>query len=165
MRLHACFWDYSASTRNAQIGATRRMDYSRSLLVSQAVDPMLPMAGLAGHFVSLNTHKGVQACYKSSSGKGKTLGAGPVFPLVNGFGPNEGMHRRLVLLQAYEARRGKVVQVRHGHWKDEFAGMRGTIQERWGNSEHAAVEVLLENGSSELFWLADLSEVDERVTV
>jgi hypothetical protein len=68
-------------------------------------------------------------------------------------------------LQAYEARRGKEVQVRHGHWKDEFAGMRGTIQERWGNSEHAAVEVLLEDGSSELFWLADLSEVDWRISV
>jgi hypothetical protein len=71
----------------------------------------------------------------------------------------------LVLLQAYEARRGKAVQVRHGHWKDAFAGMRGTIQERWGTSEHAAVEVLLEDGSSELFWLADLSEVDGRITV
>jgi hypothetical protein len=70
-----------------------------------------------------------------------------------------------LLLQAYEARRGKVVRVRHGHWKDEFAGMRGTIQERWGNSEHAAVEVLLEDGRSELFWLADLSEVDWRISV
>jgi len=58
-----------------------------------------------------------------------------------------------------------VVRVRHGHWKDGFAGMRGTIQGRWGNSEHAAVEVLLEDGSSELFWLADLSEMDERITV
>jgi hypothetical protein len=75
------------------------------------------------------------------------------------------MHGRLLLLQAYEARRGKVVQVRHGHWKDDFAGMRGIIQERWGNSEHAAVDVLLENGSSELFWLANLSEVGERITV
>jgi hypothetical protein len=43
--------------------------------------------------------------------------------------------------------------------------MRGTIQERWGNSEHAAVEVLLEDGSSELFWLADLSELDWRISV
>jgi hypothetical protein len=43
--------------------------------------------------------------------------------------------------------------------------MRGTIQERRGNSEHAAVEVLLEDGSTELFWLADLSEVDEPITV
>ena len=68
-------------------------------------------------------------------------------------------------MQAHEARRGNVVPVRHGHRKDEFAGMRGTIQERWGNSEHAAVEVLLEDGNSELFWLADLPEVDERITV
>lgn len=68
-------------------------------------------------------------------------------------------------MQAYEARRGKVVRVRRGHWKGEFAGMRGTIQERWGNSEHAAVEVLLEDGSSELFWLADLSEVDRHLSV
>jgi hypothetical protein len=91
----------------------------------------------------------------------RRLGSGPVFPQVDGSGPDEGIHRRLLLLQAYEARRGKVVYVRQGHWKDEFAGMRGTIQERWGNSEHAAVEVLLEDGSTELFWLADLSEVDE----
>jgi hypothetical protein len=93
------------------------------------------------------------------------LGSGPIFSLMNGAGPNEVMHRRLVLLQAYEARRGKVVQVRNGHWKDEFAGMRGTIQERWGDSEHAAVEVLLVDGRSELFWLPDLSEVDEPITV
>jgi hypothetical protein len=55
--------------------------------------------------------------------------------------------------------------VRRGHWKAELAGMRGTILERRGNSEHAAVEVLLEDGSTELFWLADLSEVDEPITV
>ena len=75
------------------------------------------------------------------------------------------MHGRSLSLQAYEARRGRVVQVRLGHWKDDLAGMRGTIQERWGNSENAAVEVLLEDGSSELFWLADLDEADERKTV
>jgi hypothetical protein len=92
------------------------------------------------------------------------LGPGPVFPLVNGSGPNELMHGRLLYLQAYEARRGRVVQVRQDNWKDDLAGMRGTIQDRWGNSEHAAVEVLLEDGSSELFWLADLAEVDERIT-
>ena len=57
------------------------------------------------------------------------------------------------------------MQVRYVHWKGEFAGMHGTIQECWGNSEHAAVEVLLEDGGSQLFWLADLSEVDEHITV
>ena len=41
MQLHACFWDYSAFTR-AHIGATRRMDYSRSFLASRAFDPCFP---------------------------------------------------------------------------------------------------------------------------
>jgi hypothetical protein len=63
-------------------------------------------------------------------------------------------------LQADEARRGTVVRVREGHWKNDFAGMRGTVQNLWGQSEHAAVDVLLEDGRSELFWLADLDVVD-----
>ena len=71
-----------------------------------------------------------------------------------------GEYRRLKLLQAYEARRGTVVRVREGHWKSQFAGMRGTVQNLWGQSEHAAVDVLLEDGRSELFWLPDLAVVD-----
>ena len=74
-------------------------------------------------------------------------------------------YRRLKLLQAYEARRGTVVRVREGHWKSKFAGMRGTIQRCWGNSEHAAVDILLEDGRSELFWLPDLAVVDEDIAV
>jgi hypothetical protein len=69
------------------------------------------------------------------------------------------------LLEAYEARRGTVVRVREGHWKAEFAGMYGTIQACWGQSEHAAVDVLLEGGRSELFWLPDLAAVDEDIAV
>jgi len=73
--------------------------------------------------------------------------------------------RRLKLLQAYEARRGTVVRVRDGHWKSEFAGMRGTVQNLWGQSEHAAVDVLLEDGRSELFWLSDLAGAYEDIAV
>jgi hypothetical protein len=64
-------------------------------------------------------------------------------------------------MQAYEARRGTMVRVADGHWKDQFAGMRGTVQNLWGQSENVAVDVLLEDGRSELFWLPDLSLVDE----
>ena len=39
--------------------------------------------------------------------------------------------------------------------------MSGTIQKCWGNSEHAAVDVLLEDGRLELFWLPDLSAVND----
>jgi hypothetical protein len=68
-------------------------------------------------------------------------------------------------LQANEARRGTVVRVREDHRKSQFAGMRGTVHNCWGDSEHAAVDVLLEDGRSELFWLPDLSVVDEDVAV
>jgi len=53
-----------------------------------------------------------------------------------------------------------VVRVRDRHWKSQFAGMSGTVQNLWGQSEHAAVDVLLEDGRSELFRLTDLSVVD-----
>jgi hypothetical protein len=72
----------------------------------------------------------------------------------------QGEYRRLRHLQTYEARRGTVVRVREGHWKSQFAGMRGTVQNLWGQSDHAAVDVLLEDGRSELFWLPDLAVVD-----
>ena len=68
-------------------------------------------------------------------------------------------------MQAYEARRGTVVRVREGHWKNEFAGMSGTVQHLWGSSEHAAVDVLLEDGRSESFWPTDLSVVDGDIAV
>jgi hypothetical protein len=58
-----------------------------------------------------------------------------------------------------------VVRVREGHWKSQFAGMTGTVQNCWGKSEHAAVDVLLEDGCSELFWLTDLSVVDGDIAV
>ena len=68
-------------------------------------------------------------------------------------------------MQAFEAHRGTVVRVREGHWKSQFAGMSGTVQNLWGQSEHAAVDVLLEDGRSELFWLSDLSVLDEDIAV
>ena len=64
-----------------------------------------------------------------------------------------------------EARRGTVVRVREGHWKTEFAGMLGTIQDCWGRSEHAAVDVLMEDGRLELFWLPNLDAAAEDVAV
>ena len=69
------------------------------------------------------------------------------------------------LVKWYEARRGTLVRVREGHWKHEFAGMLGTIQRCWGQSEHASVDVLLEDRRSELFWLPDLEVADEAIAV
>ena len=68
-------------------------------------------------------------------------------------------------LEAHEARRGTVVRLREGHWKTEFGGMLGTVQACWGNSEHAAVDVLMEDGRFELFWLLNLDTVEEDIAV
>ncbi len=68
-------------------------------------------------------------------------------------------------MEWYEARRGTQVRVREGHWKADFAGMLGTIQHCWGQSEHAAVDVLLEDGRSELFRITDLDASDEAVAI
>lgn len=50
-------------------------------------------------------------------------------------------------------------------WKADFAGMLGTIQHCWGQSEHAVVDVLLEDRRSELFWITDLDVADEAIAV
>jgi hypothetical protein len=68
-------------------------------------------------------------------------------------------------MEWYEARRGTLVRVREGHWKSDFAGMLGTIQHCSGQSEHATVDVLLEDRRSELFWLTDLEVADEAIAV
>lgn len=68
-------------------------------------------------------------------------------------------------MERYEARPGTVVRVREGHWKADLAGMLGTVQQCWGGSEHAAVDVLMEDGRVELFWLPNLGVVEEDVTV
>ncbi len=69
------------------------------------------------------------------------------------------------ILEPCEVRRGALVRVRDGHWKSEFSGMLGTIQKCSGQSEHALVEFLMENGRSELFWLSDLEMADRAVAV
>jgi hypothetical protein len=66
-------------------------------------------------------------------------------------------------LEAHQACRGTLVRVREGHWKTEFAGMLGTVEDCWGQSAYAAVDVRLEDGRSELFWLSSLDVVDEEV--
>ena len=91
--------------------------------------------------------------------KGKATGVGQ---RVRPRGPtNAGVK----LIDWHEARRGTVVRVREGHWKTEFAGMLGTIQECWGRSEHAAVDLLMEDGRQELFWLPNLDAAEEDVAV
>jgi hypothetical protein len=90
-------------------------------------------------------------------GERSGLGAHPLAP--------SGDYGEARILEPYDARRGTLVRVREGHWKSEFAGMLGTVQKCSGQSEHAVVDVLLEDRRSELFWLSDLEVVDRAVAV
>jgi hypothetical protein len=42
----------------------------------------------------------------------------------------------------------------------EFWGMMGTIRGTWGHPEHLALDILLDDGRSQLFWHYDLELVD-----
>lgn len=68
-------------------------------------------------------------------------------------------------IEAHEARKGTAVRVREDHWKTEFSGKLGTVRDRWGDSDHAAVDVLMEDGRLELFWLPSLDVVDRDIAV
>ena len=98
-------------------------------------------------------------CYTACRVKGKTVEVGRRVPAS--IEEIQGEYS----VQSHEARRGTVVRVREGHWKTDFAGMLGTVQKCWGQSEHAAVDVLMEDGRLELFWLPNLDAVDQDIAV
>jgi hypothetical protein len=54
---------------------------------------------------------------------------------------------------------GMLVRVKEKHWKTQFGGMLGTVEHRWGNPDHPALDVRLEDGLLVLFWFHELDEV------
>ena len=40
--------------------------------------------------------------------------------------------------------------------------MEATIEKRWGNLNYTALDVMLDDGGSELFWHHELEEIAER---
>ena len=61
-------------------------------------------------------------------------------------------------MRSQEVRRGTTVKVREGHRRPELRGLLGTVAQRWGNSDCAALLVRLEDGRYELFWRRELEE-------
>jgi hypothetical protein len=59
----------------------------------------------------------------------------------------------------HEVRPGMKVQVKEGHWKTQFVGMSGVIEQRWGHPDLPALDVRLEDGRLELFWSYELDKV------
>jgi hypothetical protein len=60
------------------------------------------------------------------------------------------------------ARIGKRVRIRQDHRSVPLRGMVGTIEKRWGNPDYVALDVMLDDGGSELFWHHELEEIAER---
>jgi hypothetical protein len=44
----------------------------------------------------------------------------------------------------------------------EWRGLTGTIIGKWGNPEYLALDVLLDDGRTQLFWHYELEQIDVR---
>ena len=62
-----------------------------------------------------------------------------------------------------QAHIGKRVRIRADHRSAALRGKVGTIEERWGNPEYIALDVLLDDGRSELFWHHELEEITQSI--
>jgi hypothetical protein len=58
-----------------------------------------------------------------------------------------------------EALIGMRVRVRDSLLRTDLRGLEGTIARRWGSPDFLALDVLLEDGRSELFWHHELEEI------
>ena len=59
-----------------------------------------------------------------------------------------------------EAQIGRRVRVRKDHRSPNWCGRAGTIAKRWGDPSYTALDVVLDDGSRQLFWHHELEEVD-----
>ena len=59
-----------------------------------------------------------------------------------------------------EALIGMRVRVREGNRSTPLRGETGTIENRWGNPDYVALDVVLDDGSSERFWHYELETLD-----
>ena len=44
-------------------------------------------------------------------------------------------------------------------FRPEFWGLTGTVRAKWGNPEYLALDVLLDDGRTQLFWYHELEEI------
>jgi hypothetical protein len=62
-------------------------------------------------------------------------------------------------MRSEAARIGMRVRVHESLLSAELRGKEGTITRRWGNPDYVALDVLLEDGTSQLFWHHELEEI------
>ncbi len=64
-------------------------------------------------------------------------------------------------MKSDEAHIGKRVRVRESLHRADLKGKEGTIRARWGNAGHVALDVVLDDGRSQLFWYHELEGVED----
>jgi hypothetical protein len=64
-------------------------------------------------------------------------------------------------MRSEEAQIGKQVRVRADHRSLILRGLVGTIEKRWGDPAYIALDVLLDDGTQQLFWHHELEEIAE----
>ena len=65
-------------------------------------------------------------------------------------------------MRSEEARIGTKVMVDEAWHGSEWRGLAGTIIGKWGNPEYLALDVLLDDGRTQLFWHHELDGIDAR---
>jgi hypothetical protein len=56
---------------------------------------------------------------------------------------------------------GMRVRVRESLARADLRGIKGKIAGRWGSPHYVALDVLLDDGRTQLFWHYELEEIDE----
>ena len=65
-------------------------------------------------------------------------------------------------MKSEETRIGMRVRVCDSLLRADLKGREGTITERWGDPNYVALDVLLDDGRSQLFWHHELEKVKDR---
>jgi hypothetical protein len=65
-------------------------------------------------------------------------------------------------MRSREAVIGAMVRVGEAGLCSEWRGLTGTIIGKWGNPNYLALDVLLDDGRTQLFWHHELDEIDAR---
>jgi hypothetical protein len=65
-------------------------------------------------------------------------------------------------MRSEQAQIGASVRVSDSGLHSDLRGLRGTVSGLWGHPEYLALDVRMEDGSSELFWHYELEEIPQR---
>ena len=65
-------------------------------------------------------------------------------------------------MRTEQAQIGAKVRVGYSGRCLEWRGLTGTVSRKWGNPEYLALDVLLEDGRTQLFWHHELEEILQR---